>query len=245
MRTLIYLLWFFFPGFSISYAGQPVLSGLEEMRYELTMGFIKIGEGVVSIENDSLPETKLIKAEVMTTGFIKLLYNAHYFYSAVMDSVTGLPEKADKILNEGKYHSENEILFDRKTRPDSCIVRSHLSGQKVLSREVYDILTGFYKYRMDNIGKKQTIGHAWSVHTYFSDRAWDLKITYEGEEDLRTLWGNTPCIKCNVSTMTGHFFDTTQGLTIWYSADDRYVPVKIKVNMKIGSFTGNLVSFKQ
>ena len=75
------------------------------------MGFVKIGEGKIKVINDSIPGGTYLKADVQTTGVIKLLYNARYFYSADMDTKTGLPYKANKILNEGKFILTNSNCF--------------------------------------------------------------------------------------------------------------------------------------
>ena len=216
----------------------------EEILYNLKMGFVKIGEGTIKLKNDTTTGMAFLEADVQTTGIIKVLYDARYYYSADMDKSTGLPFKANKILHEGKFHSENELLFDRSTRKDSCIVHSQLSGLKIFPMDVYDILTGFNRFRSFRLKKPFSNREQWQVKTCFSDREWDLKITYAGKEEIETIFGKTKCIKCYASTLSGPIFKNEDDFMIWFSDDARHLPVKFKADLKIGSFNVDLASYQ-
>ncbi|MBN1820426.1 MAG: DUF3108 domain-containing protein [Prolixibacteraceae bacterium] len=227
-----------------SLRSQEIENKNEEFYYNLKMSFVKIGEGIIKVKNDTTPGMSYIMADIQTTGIIKVLYNAGYFYSADMDKNTGFPFKANKILNEGKFHTENELLFDRTTRPDSCIIHSQLSGIKIFPMEVYDILTGYFKYRADILNTTQEPGQKWMVKCCFADKEWDLKITYAGRENIKTIWGDTPCIKCFVSTLAGPIFKNENDMMMWITDDLNHVPVKFKANLKIGSFICDLTDYR-
>ena len=72
---------------------------------------------------------------------------------------------------------------------------------------------------------------------------WDLKIIYAGKETIHTIWGKTDCIKCYMSTLAGPIFKNEDDMMVWFTDDQRYIPVKFKANLMIGSFNCDLTSY--
>jgi hypothetical protein len=55
--------------------------------------------------------------------------------------------KSIRNISEGKYRKYNEVLFDHKTRADSAILLSDLTGTHVTEQGIHDIISCFYWFR--------------------------------------------------------------------------------------------------
>ena len=66
---------------------------------------------------------------------------------AYIDPETELPVKSIRNISEGRYRKYNEVLFDHKTRPDSAILTSDLTGIHITQQGIHDILSCFYYFR--------------------------------------------------------------------------------------------------
>lgn len=161
-----------------------------------------------------------------------------------MNPATGLPEKITRSLLENDFFEYNEVKFDHQSRKDSTIIYSRLSGKKVVPKNILDILTGFYHFRKNHIeqcarDKKDVV-----IKTYFTDDIWDLRIRYAGRETVNSFFGEVRCIRFKPVTIVGRFFRHDDDMTIWITDDKYHIPVRIQLDMKVGSIRGDLVGYK-
>lgn len=214
----------------------------EEMFYNLRISLFNIGKASISFNNTS-DCNSYIRAEAKSTGISKLFVTIHYLYDCCMNSSTGLPEKITRSLLENDYFEYNEVIFDHHSRKDSTILYSQLSGRKTVPKNILDILTGFYYFRKSYLkqcarDKKDVV-----IKTYFTDELWDLRIRYAGRETINTMFGEVRCIKFKPVTIIGRFFRHDDDMTIWITDDKYNIPVRIHLNMKIGTIKGDLVGY--
>ena len=83
------------------------------------------------------------------------------------------------------------------------------------------------------------------IKTYYTDRLRDLRIRYAGVETIKTKYGEIDCFKCNPVTVVGKFFRHEDDMAIWFTKDGYSTPIKIRLNLKIGSIVGELVSYQK
>jgi hypothetical protein len=217
----------------------------EAMHYQVMYGMFNIGEAIILFKDDSLRGGYYIKAETWSTGLVKLFKRIYYIYESCMESQTGLPLSFSMRLEDNRNYYYNKLIFDRYSREDSTIVHSHLSGPHVVPRNIHDILTGFYLFRQNYISEKPEDGEAVVIQTFFIDKLWDLRIRYAGKESINTLFGKVNCLKFKPVTVIGNFFRNDDDMTIWFSDDANHIPLKIKLNLTIGSIEGYLINYQR
>lgn len=222
----------------------------ETMNYRLRYGLFNIGYASISSLEDPSGCGDRITAEAHSEGVVKVFRNLEYRLECCMDVKTGLPTSAVRSLRDRKNFLYNELVFDHFSRGDSAIVYSQMSGQHIVARGIFDILTGFYHFRMNYLSdrnqpesdkmpqEKEVV-----ISTYYTDRLWDLKIRYAGEETIKTSDGHLTCRKYNPVTVVGKFFSHEDDMSIWFTKDEIPIPVKIRLNLKVGSIYGELMDY--
>ena len=217
----------------------------ESMSYRMKYGIFNIGRGTISCFTDPEGNVGQIRAEAHSTGWIKIFKDLSYCYESSMDLNTGLPNLAIINLKDRRYHVYYEVSFDHKTRTDSAIVISQISGQHVLSKNIFDILTGFYHFRNCYLDENKVIGEEAVIKTFFTDELWDLRIRYAGEETIKTKYSHIECYQYNPITVAGRYFKHDDDMSIWFSKNDKHIPVRIRANLKFGSIVLDCVEYQK
>jgi hypothetical protein len=222
----------------------PDYSG-EIISYNLKYGFFNIGSASISCLTDTTRLTRIIKAEAKSSRWMKIFRDLNYRFECCMDPATGLPNSAIRSLRDGRYNLYNEVIFNRYSRPDSTIVLSQMSGEHIVSKNIYDILTGFFHFRKNFLQASVLTGEEVVINTFFTDELWDLRIRYAGDEIIMTDHGEMACYKFNPVTVIGRFFHNDDDMTVWFTKEEIPIPIKIDLNLRIGSIHGELSEYQR
>lgn len=218
----------------------------EFMQYSLKYGFIKIGVASIScFEDHSGCGKNIIRAEAQSTGLLKIFRDLDYRFECCMDPATGLPISAVMDLRDGNITSYCKTQFDHLSRNDSSIVYSQATGEHIVMKNIHDILTGFYQFRRDYYAESLSRGMPVVIPTFIADMIWDLRITNTGIETINTIYGPLFCQKFISSTVVGDFFRHDDDMTIWFTQDKIPIPVRIQLNLRLGSVKGELQEYKE
>jgi hypothetical protein len=251
MKTFIAILGvlaFFFSGVH-AYAqkdttnASPYQPG-ERLSYLIHYGFINGGNAVLYMEEDTLfgKDVHHIVISGWTTGLADALFKIRDTYESYVDPETDLPVKAIRDIREGRYKRYNEVTFDRESRSDSTILHSQRSGMLVVDKYIHDILSAFYYFRKYQLPPQFEKGEIIEIMTYFTDELYPIRLRYMGKETVKTKVGKVACYKFNPVTEVGRLFKTEDDMTIWFSRDDNFLPVKIRFELFIGSVQIDLMA---
>jgi hypothetical protein len=219
--------------------------GGEIMHYTIRYGIINVGEAIISFGGDSTSCGSYLKAEARTTGIARFFKSVNYCFESCMDSITGLPIYSNMSLTDKRCQVQNEIVFDQDSRPDSSIVHSTMSGLHVVPKNIHDLLTAYYCFRENHISECGDPGQEIVYKIFIADILWDLKIKYVGKETIKTKYGKIECLKYTPSTVAGNFFKNEDDMTFWLTDDADHIPVRIQLNMILGSMYGDLVAYQE
>jgi hypothetical protein len=161
-----------------------------------------------------------------------------------MDTATGLPSSDSRILIDGDYTDINTVYYDHLLRNDSSLIYSRKTDTVVVPKNIYDLLSGFYKYRANYLGGNMPPEYTVTTTTFFIDNVWDLTIRYCGKETIDTKYGPIECLKVKPVTLIGHFFRTTDAMTVWFANDGNYLPVKFSIDLRLGTLVGIISDFR-
>lgn len=216
----------------------------EKVDFTLKYGIFKVGEGHLEFGFDQKCSGGYIQAYAESTGLLKLIKNIHFRYESCMDTLTGLPVSDSRILIEGDYVDISTVYYDHMSREDSSLIYSAKTDTIVVPKNIYDVLSGFYHYRTHYLGHNLPLDHTVSTTTFFIDKIWDLTIRYCGKDNINTNYGPLECLKVKPVTIIGHFFRTTDAMTIWFTDNEKYIPVKFSIDLKLGTLYGTIISYK-
>lgn len=210
----------------------------ELIHYKLRYSIFQVGVATVSCKEDRTGNIYHISVEARSNGLVKLFNTMQYHLECYVDPSTGLPDSAIINLKDRKHSLYNELYFYQDNRPDSSTVISKLSGEHIVSKNIYEILTGFYHFREDLITEDPYSGKEVAIQTFYPDKPWELRFIYAEEEELKTSIGELLCYKYNPGTIAGRFFEHEDDMTVWFTKVKPHIPVRFRLNLKIGAIHG-------
>jgi hypothetical protein len=220
----------------------PAFMHGEELNYTLHYGWIKAGEGKITLTKE-LFENKQDAfhaiAKAYTTGLAKTLFPVVDVYESVFDTDTNMPLKSIRNIREGSYKQFNEVYFDHTENT----IKSSLSGVHKVPANILDMVSAFFYVRRVDFSTYKG-GEIVSVDTYFGDEVFPFYIVFKGREIVRTELGKFKCLKFIPIVEPGRIFKESDDMTFWLSDDDNKFPIRVKLDMIVGSFKCDLNSYK-
>ena len=247
-RLYIFVIFFFINSLSFSqdidsafYINTAFQSG-EKISYKVKYGVINGGEASLSINIVPSGYTFLyhIKALAKTTGMVGSMVTIRDVYESFVEIHSGYPIKSVRNISEHKYTSYNEVLFYR----DSNYVKSLKSGKQIMPENVLDILSAFYyarRYLFSNGVKK---GKIITLNTFFDDELLPIKLKFKNKEKVKTKFGKINCLRFVPLLGKKSPFKNEDQMQIWVTADENYIPVKIRVKLPIGKLKCDILDFE-
>ncbi|WP_052343456.1 DUF3108 domain-containing protein [Saccharicrinis fermentans] len=225
---------------------QTYQSG-EKLTYSLKYGFIKGGYISFTVK-DTLWEgthTQELKLFAKTSGMVDAIFKVRDTYISYIDPTSDQPLKSVRDIREGRYKYYNEVTYDYTTlHDDSITIHSKKSGNVRVPPTIHDIVSAFYYARRYKFNDAMKVGDILEFTTYFSDEIFPLKIKYMGNERISTAFGNRECYLFHPVTEVGRVFETEEDMKVWVTRDKNRIPIKAKVNLKVGSFSCDLTEHK-
>jgi hypothetical protein len=220
----------------------------EKVTYSIQYGFITAGTATLELKTDTFNNREVLHSKIAakTTGMAEALFKLLDIYESYVDPATELPVKSIRNIREGRYRKYNVVLFDHKTRADSSILTSDLTGVHIAPPRIHDILSCFYYFRnhilpVDTNLKK---GEITTIMTWFCDELYPIRLKFIGMEEVKTKVGKIMCLKFNPVTETGRLFKTEEDVSFWFSADKNFLPVKIRFDIFVGAFTCEVTNYE-
>ena len=220
----------------------------ERISYIIHYGIITGGVASLELRQETLNGKEVWHSVLIgrTTGLADVIFKVLDVYESYIDPRTELPALAVRNISEGRYKRYNEVVFDHKTRKDSAILTSDLTGVHIAPQGIHDILSCFYWYRNQIFPRLETVnkGDTITVITWFTDELYPIKMIYMGIEEVKTKAGRIRCHKFNPVTEKGRLFKTEQDVSFWFSDDKNYLPVKIRFDIFVGSFMVDMIDYE-
>lgn len=236
------------PGQMYTQVNNSVFRPGEKVSYIIHYGIINGGIATLEIKETMLNGQKVWHSvlSAKTTGVADAVYKVRDIYESYIDPSSRLPVKSIRNISEGRYRKYNEVIFDHITRADSAILLSDLSGTHITEKGIHDILSCFYLFRSSYMPYAFTFekGRLFTINTWFTDEFYPIRLRYAGMEEIKTKAGKILCHKFNPVTEVGRLFKTEEDMSMWFSADKNFLPVMIRFNIFVGSFTVNLVEYE-
>ncbi len=220
----------------------------EKISYIVHYGVLTGGVASLELRKDTLNGKEVWHSVLVgrTTGLADVIFKVLDVYESYIDPTTELPVLAVRNISEGRYKRYNEVIFDHKTRKDSAILTSDLTGVHIAPQGIHDILSCFYWYRNQIFPELDTVkvGEMITVITWFTDELYPIKMRYLGVEEIKTKAGRIRCYKFNPVTEKGRLFKTEEDVSFWFSDDENFLPVKIRFDIFVGAFIVDMVAYE-
>jgi hypothetical protein len=247
-KTLVTVLVIISAGLQMGRAqNQPYLPG-EKIEYQIRYGIVGSGQATLEIKEGFYRGRPVWHAVVtgQTTGLADALYKVRDTYESYINPDNDLPVFSIRNIQEGKYRKYNEVGFDQEGRSDSTLVFSDLSGNHAGPKGLLDIVSCFYWFRKYYLasGREPVPGETYRMMTWFADELYPIILKYKGKETIRIKGNRIECYRFHPVTEVGRVFKTEEDMAMWFTADENFLPVKIRFDIFVGSFHVDMTNYE-
>ncbi|MGB3607273.1 DUF3108 domain-containing protein [Psychroserpens sp.] len=220
----------------------------EWFKFEMSYSnFLKAGNATLEVNETSLNGKPVyhVVGKGWTTGAIKWFFKVKDRYESYIDKETGMPHKFIRKIDEGGHTKDIQINFDHY-KQEALVENKKRKTVKTVATEkdVQDMVSAFYYLRNNYDTDKIKVDEIVSLNMFFDEENYNFKLKFLGRETIDTEFGRIKTLRFRPYVMAGRVFKEQESLTLWVSADDNKIPLKIKADLAVGSLQANLEAFK-
>jgi hypothetical protein len=225
----------------------PFISG-EKLEYEMKWGFFPVGYATMEVNrlsvgdgnHSAMGSVNQVKFFVRTNSFADTFYKVRTTITSTMDDDFTRTLSYQKSQREGSTRREILVDYDYGKKE----VRYHLNGEDPktipLPEPCFDPLAIAYYFRIHPIEPNSE-----KVLPTCDGKKFRQVIVRSGDrEKLKLPMGTYSVIRTEpaMENLGGVFNKSPDGLLqVWYSDDQRRVPVRVSSKVVVGSFTATLI----
>ena len=246
MKNLVLLsLLFFTVSFDIE---RPSAFDVGEwFKFRIHYGLVTAGYATLEVKESTRNNKKVFHAvgKGYTTGMSRWFFKVDDNYESYFDKNTGKPYQFVRKIDEGGYTKNQEGFFNQDK--NTVLVKDYKNNTNAVfetPEQVQDIVSTFYYLRNHPNVDKLKVGESINVDMFFDNETTKFRLKFIGREDLDTKFGTVPCMIFRPLVQTGRVFKEQESLTVWISADDNKLPIRIKASLMVGSLKADLDAFK-
>ena len=225
---------------------SPPFGPGERLTYDIYWTVIHAGEAelrcVGDTDLDGVP-ARYFSATARTLGWVDTFYKVRDTMEAWTDAGVNHSLRYKKEQNEGSYHKNVDLVFDKEANRSYRYARGKLQHTLDQPEDVFDPMSVLFAFRKESLYKGMEFGA----------NVTDGKISVvgrafvEGRETVETGIGDVDAyrVRLDISHLSG-VFKKSKGaeLYVWFSADERRIPVKVKSKVVVGFFSMTLRDYQ-
>src|SRR5579862_132373 len=217
----------------------------ETLTYDVEWSIYTAGSVVARLVD---PGRGAMPSEINTTarsqGFASLLFKVQDSFDSFFEPRTLCSGRISKKINENSRHREVDIVFNAErgiaSREERDLNSPNAPPKHAETRIpacAEDIVTAFYFLRRHDLRVGQ------DVHMSLNDGAepHDVTVEVQALESIQTPLGNRMAFRLEPKIF-GTLYNKKGRLLVWISDDDQRLPLRLKMIISVGTFTGNLRS---
>ncbi len=219
----------------------------ETLTYNVTWSIFPAGQVVAKVESGGLQPAHnfVVKTTADSTGFVSLLYKVQDVYDSVFNPRTLCAQRISKTINEGRRHKVTHIVFDASRHLALLDERNLDKPKDPVSRKTHaipacveDVVSAFYYLR----AQPMKVGKKIQLAVNDGSKTKEVTATVEDLEPVQTPLGTFQAFRVE-PTVFGDLYKRKGRMVIWFSDDQRRLPLRIKAMISVGAITGTLSSY--
>jgi len=157
---------------------------------------------------------------------------------SIVDSATLLPEHLNFKRREGKKKEDIEYTFHQKEGRVTVLKGGTTETLEMLPG-TQDVISCLY-YARSELSLQP--GSVMTMNVYHDKKNRKLEVRVEEIETVRGPWGEVETARVLVIMPFQGLFLNQGNIRVWFTTDDRRIPVRMKAKVIIGSIVADLVS---
>lgn len=220
----------------------------EELNFKLSYGWFKIGKGLVRL-SDEATDHYSVYAEGQTVGLLGIFANLNDKFYANVDTSTLQPLSSVRDIKDGRYwrHQENE--FNHGESQVHVDIIDYKDTAKNVNRDIeipnptFDILSS-YLYLRSVDWSQRNVQDSVMVNTFYGKKTYYFGVEYAGQERIKFHGKKITTYKLYILFPNSTVFPEDKPVTVWVTADENQLPLKISAKFGIGRATAELTGYK-
>jgi hypothetical protein len=217
----------------------------EKLTFSISWSTI-IEAGIASMEVKSgktaadRPTYELV-SNTHSVGIVETFYPVRDTVTSIMDS-EGLCSLAFRLKeSHGGRKREREMVFDQKSHTVTESVNKGQPETFTIPMNVQDALSSLYYVRtMTDF----VVGKPIMVDVHDGGKNWSVEVQVQAKEKIKTPAGEFNTIKVKTYPKYEGVFMHKGEIYIWFTDDDRKIPVLMKSIISIGSIVATLTKMQ-
>lgn len=217
----------------------------ETLTYDVTWAVFPAGEVTSQIQrtgnNSHDPYT--ITTTARSSGFVSLLFNVNDQLQSFFNPQTLCSERITKKINEGRRHKDTLIVYDY-VRHLGLLDERDLTrtgdppkhAENAIPACVEDVVTAFYYLRQQQF----EVGRVIELPVNDGSKTQQVAVEVQALEKVETPLGTFDAYRVEPKVFNNNLFKRKGRMLIWFGADNRHLPLRIKAMIAVGSITGTL-----
>jgi hypothetical protein len=157
---------------------------------------------------------------------------------SIVDSATLLPERLSFKRREGKKKEDLEYTFHQK-EGRVTVVKGGTTETLEMPTGTQDAISCLY-YARSELSLQP--GSVMTMNVYHDKKNRKLEVRVEEIETVSGPWGEVETARVLVVMPFQGLFLNRGNIRVWFTTDDRRIPVRMKAKVIIGSIVADLVS---
>lgn len=196
--------------------------------------------GIASIRLETAGREQRVVSTADARGVVGLLYHVHDRFESFFDSQTNCSRTIEKKTEEGFRRLETNIVFDA-TRKKSVLNEKNLKNN-TSKREEHDIpgcVTDVNSAIFYLASQPLAAGATMTFPLNDGGKTVDVKATVEAREEIKVPAGTYKTVRV-LAVSLGTTTKSKGQVQIWFTDDERHLPVQMKAKLFWGSLTFRL-----
>lgn len=213
----------------------------EQLTYDISWLNITAGTAVMAVNDAGMdrgrPLAKLITTALSRPAITKF-FPVDNRVESIVDPATLLPEYLRFKRREGKKKEDIEYTFHHITGTVTS-VKDGITETMEVPSGTQDVISCLY-YARSTLSLQP--GEVLKMNVYHDKKNRKIEVQVEGIETVSGPWGKVETTRVLVIMPFQGLFLNQGNIRVWFTNDDRRIPVRMKAKIVIGSIVADLVS---
>ena len=217
-----------------------LFSQKQTLTYSVDWRVFTAGTAVLHFE--AIGDRERVTANADTVGAINLLFHASDHFQSTFDRAKGCTYEFDKQTVEGRRQINSTLKIDYAQSKSILDEKNMVTGQtKHVESSVptcmTDLLTGVFYAS----SQPMEVGHSFVLPVVDAMHNVPVTMKVEGREEIKTTLGTFKTIRVQPTADAG-VVKNRGNIWIWYTDDERHLPVQMRARLFWGTITFRLVA---
>jgi hypothetical protein len=198
--------------------------------------------GTAIIHFEQVGDRERVTASAYTIGAINLLFHVNDRFESMFDRQKGCSYEFDKQTVEGRRQVDSTLHIDYALSKSILNQKNLVNGQTTHAESpipscLTDLLSGIFYAASQPL----VVGHNFMMPVADAQRTVPVTMKVEGYEQVKTTLGTFKTIRVQPTADAG-VVKNRGNIWIWYTDDERHVPVQMRARLFWGTITFRLIS---